>query len=493
MHEGFVNFNAGTLGASMVEGRISAGWSSATAPTSAAAPRSWARCPAAARRSSRSASAACSAPTPASASRSATTAWSRPAATSRPAPRSPSPTWTARPRSSRRATLSGVDNVLFRRNSVTGADRGGAVEGRRHRAQRRPARQLSAADAMTSLRSGRHRRGGRRWRGRGGASCSSTAAACRAPRRRAAARRGRRPHGRPRPRAGRERRPDRRHLDRARHARPRGQIALATAFQESKLYNIEYGDRDSVGLFQQRPSQGWGTSRGRCSTRSTPPTPSTTRSPRSTATRDGDHRGRPGGAALGLPRGVRRPRAGRPRPRLGPDRQLAAARSGATSPGDADEACDRPRRAGLVPRAAAVRADLEAALRRRCRSAASSPAASRPATWRARRTTRAARSTSSSARSTRTTTAAAGRSRSYLVANADRLDIDTLIFDDRIWHAGVPLGRRLARLPRCRRRPAATGRSSSTATTCTWTSAATRRSDRSVSPAASLRPRTYGD
>lgn len=36
-------------------------------------------------------------------------------------------------------------------------------------------------------------------------------------------------------------------------------IALATAMQESKLYNINYGDRDSLGLFQQRPSQGWGT------------------------------------------------------------------------------------------------------------------------------------------------------------------------------------------------------------------------------------------
>jgi hypothetical protein len=36
-------------------------------------------------------------------------------------------------------------------------------------------------------------------------------------------------------------------------------IALATAFQESKLENIEHGDRDSLGLFQQRPSQGWGT------------------------------------------------------------------------------------------------------------------------------------------------------------------------------------------------------------------------------------------
>ncbi|GAA2650045.1 heavy metal transporter [Streptomyces vastus] len=36
-------------------------------------------------------------------------------------------------------------------------------------------------------------------------------------------------------------------------------IALATALQESGLRNIDHGDRDSLGLFQQRPSQGWGT------------------------------------------------------------------------------------------------------------------------------------------------------------------------------------------------------------------------------------------
>jgi hypothetical protein len=36
-------------------------------------------------------------------------------------------------------------------------------------------------------------------------------------------------------------------------------IALATAQQESRLRNLDYGDRDSLGLFQQRPSQGWGT------------------------------------------------------------------------------------------------------------------------------------------------------------------------------------------------------------------------------------------
>lgn len=36
-------------------------------------------------------------------------------------------------------------------------------------------------------------------------------------------------------------------------------IAVVTAYQESDLRNLDYGDLDSVGLFQQRPSQGWGT------------------------------------------------------------------------------------------------------------------------------------------------------------------------------------------------------------------------------------------
>ena len=35
-------------------------------------------------------------------------------------------------------------------------------------------------------------------------------------------------------------------------------IAVAVALQESSLENIDYGDRDSLGLFQQRPSMGWG-------------------------------------------------------------------------------------------------------------------------------------------------------------------------------------------------------------------------------------------
>lgn len=37
------------------------------------------------------------------------------------------------------------------------------------------------------------------------------------------------------------------------------EVAVATAIQESNLLNLQYGDRDSLGLYQQRPSSGWGT------------------------------------------------------------------------------------------------------------------------------------------------------------------------------------------------------------------------------------------
>jgi hypothetical protein len=47
-----------------------------------------------------------------------------------------------------------------------------------------------------------------------------------------------------------------------RHLPPRAvAIAYAAALQESKLANLHYGDRDSVGVFQQRPSEGWGKTR----------------------------------------------------------------------------------------------------------------------------------------------------------------------------------------------------------------------------------------
>jgi hypothetical protein len=36
-------------------------------------------------------------------------------------------------------------------------------------------------------------------------------------------------------------------------------VAITTAIVESRLHNLDHGDRDSLGLYQQRPSQGWGT------------------------------------------------------------------------------------------------------------------------------------------------------------------------------------------------------------------------------------------
>src|SRR6185437_5762273 len=36
-------------------------------------------------------------------------------------------------------------------------------------------------------------------------------------------------------------------------------VAIAAALQESGLANLDHGDLDSLGLFQERPSQGWGT------------------------------------------------------------------------------------------------------------------------------------------------------------------------------------------------------------------------------------------
>jgi len=38
-------------------------------------------------------------------------------------------------------------------------------------------------------------------------------------------------------------------------------VAYAAAMQESHMHNLGYGDRDSVGVFQQRPSEGWGPAR----------------------------------------------------------------------------------------------------------------------------------------------------------------------------------------------------------------------------------------
>ena len=118
MHEGFVNFNAGTLGASMVEGRISAGvvigdgtdvggGASIMGTLSGGNDdRDLGRRALPAGRQLR-----------ASASRSATTAPSSPGSTSRPAPRCAYPTATV----VRARELSGISGMLFRRDSQSGA------------------------------------------------------------------------------------------------------------------------------------------------------------------------------------------------------------------------------------------------------------------------------------------------------------------------------------------------------------------------------------
>lgn len=124
MHAGFVNFNAGTLGVSMVEGRVSQGVVVGDGSDIGGGAPSWAPCPVAASCAIPSASTRCSAPTPVSASLWAITAPSKPVCTSPPALRSPSGT---RPSAAgeplevvKGAELSGKDNILFIRNSVNG-------------------------------------------------------------------------------------------------------------------------------------------------------------------------------------------------------------------------------------------------------------------------------------------------------------------------------------------------------------------------------------
>jgi 2,3,4,5-tetrahydropyridine-2-carboxylate N-succinyltransferase len=82
MHEGFVNFNAGTLGTSMVEGRISQGVVVGDgSDVGGVSRRRWAPSPAVGPSACGSGSAACLGPSRASASPSATTASSRPGCT----------------------------------------------------------------------------------------------------------------------------------------------------------------------------------------------------------------------------------------------------------------------------------------------------------------------------------------------------------------------------------------------------------------------------
>ena len=211
-------------------------------------------------------------------------------------------------------------------------------------------------------------------------------------------------------------------------------IALATAFQESKLYNLDYGDRDSVGLFQQRPSQGWGTV-----AQLTDPEFATNAFYDALTGVDGYPEMEITVAAQEVQRSAY------------PDayadheedaRALASVLTGNSPrglwcdvPGDADEASDNLDEQGLVARAAAVRRDLEA------RFGALSLGGFEPAGVSSGHMEGSAHYEGRAidvffrpvnAENTKQGWAMA----TYLVANADRLDINTLIFDDRVWKAG---------------------------------------------------------
>lgn len=211
-------------------------------------------------------------------------------------------------------------------------------------------------------------------------------------------------------------------------------IALATAFQESKLYNIDFGDRDSVGLFQQRPSQGWGTAK-----QLRDPVYATNAFYDALAKVEGYQTMEITEAAQEVQRSAY-PEAYADHEKDG--RALASALTGNSPramwcdvPGDAEEDTDELDAAGLVPRAAVVRRDLETrfgalSLGGFEPEGVSSGHMAGSAHYEGRAIDIFFRPIN--ADNTKRGWAMA----SYLVANADRLDIKTLIFDDRIWHAG---------------------------------------------------------
>lgn len=211
-------------------------------------------------------------------------------------------------------------------------------------------------------------------------------------------------------------------------------IALATAFQESKLVNVDYGDRDSLGLFQQRPSQGWGSAE-----QVRDPVHATNAFYDGLDKVDGYREMEITEAAQAVQRSAY------------PDayadheddaRVLASALTGnsraafwCTVSGDADPAPDRLGANGLVPRAERVRADLEEVFGGLPTGGfepggISSGHMNRSAHYEGRAVDVFVRPINKANKQRGWAIA------SYLVAQADRLHIATVIFDDRIWRAG---------------------------------------------------------
>jgi hypothetical protein len=211
-------------------------------------------------------------------------------------------------------------------------------------------------------------------------------------------------------------------------------IALATAYQESKIVNVEHGDRDSLGLFQQRPSQGWG-SRDEI----LDPVHATNAFYDALVKVDGYESMEITRAAQAVQRSAF------------PDayadheadaRALASALTGnhpggfsCTTPGDAEEAADRLDETGLVHRAAVVRRELESVFGPQSLGGfepggVTTGHMAGSAHYEGRAIDVFLRPVTPENRQRGWAMA------SYLMAQADRLSVNTLIFDDRIWHAG---------------------------------------------------------
>ncbi|MBM9460671.1 hypothetical protein JK386_12220 [Nocardioides sp. zg-536] len=211
-------------------------------------------------------------------------------------------------------------------------------------------------------------------------------------------------------------------------------IALATAYQESKIENIDYGDRDSVGLFQQRPSQGWGTTEELLD-----PVYATNAFYDALEKIDGYEKMEITVAAQRVQRSAF-PDAYADHEEDG--RALASALTG-NSPatftcdldGGAPSADDALTPNGLTPRADAVRKDLLARFGRLSLGGfdpdgVSSGHMEGSAHYAGRAIDIFFRPVNKANRTKGWAVA------HYLVANADRLDVRTVIFDDRIWTAG---------------------------------------------------------
>lgn len=213
-------------------------------------------------------------------------------------------------------------------------------------------------------------------------------------------------------------------------------IALATAYQESKIVNIDYGDRDSLGLFQQRPSMGWGTP-----AQVTDPVYATNAFYDALEKIDGYREMRITEAAQAVQR------SGFPEAyedHAADARALASALTG-YSPAEfscvvrhrgVEEVSSQLNRAGLTRRAAAVRRDIEAVFGRQSLGGFAPGGVSEghmdgSAHYDGRAIDVFYRPVNEA--NLRRGWAMAH----YLVAQADRLQIQTIIYDGKIWTAGA--------------------------------------------------------